>query len=122
MNTFFTNNTFFQPSTPSILDKPPFITLLPRLQILNNRYQELQNTNKPLGLAWTTFIAPPPLIGQQPDSTRFQSYALHRLHYRQDIQNHNLQLLSQKKINLNIRNKKLNDQFLHIHCHYLNQI
>ena len=56
------------------------------------------------------FVAAPPLFAQQLDSTRSESWALHRLKYRrdvhQDIQVHNLQILFQRNLVLKFEIKK----------------
>ena len=48
--------------------------------------------------------APPPLFGQHQESNRLHSWALNRLHYRQDIhediREHNIQILQQNSLQL----------------------
>ena len=92
------------PSTPSLSQISP--TLLP-LNFPNNldaRYREQSSTNIPLRLDWNTFIAPPPLFGQDQESNRLHNWALNRLQYRQDIhgdiREHKVQILQQKSLQL----------------------
>ena len=52
-----------------------------------------------------TFVAPPPLFDQRHNSNRLHYWALNRLQYRpdthKDIQEHNIQILTQDNLTLN---------------------
>ena len=94
--------TLSRPSTPSISQVSP--TLFPfKFPInLDARYQEQSLTNTLLRLDWNSFVAPPPLFGQDQESSRHHSWALNRLQYRQDIhkdiREHNIQILQQNSL------------------------
>ena len=92
------------PSTPSISHTsttpfPPNFPLNP-----DNRYKEQSTNNIPLRLGWNAFVAPPPLFGQHHDSNRLHNWALNRLQDRhdiyKDIQEHNIQILTQDNLPL----------------------
>ena len=92
------------PSTPSLSQISPTLFPLNFPNNLDARYREQSSTNIPLRLDWNTFVAPPPLFGQHQDSNRLHSWALNRLHYRQDIhediREHNIQILQQNSLQL----------------------
>ena len=89
------------PSTPSLSQISPTFFLLNFPNNLDARYRE-QSTNIPLRLGWNTFVAHPPLFGQNHESHRLHSWALNRLQYRQDIhediRQHNIQILQQNSL------------------------
>ena len=93
------------PSTPSISQVSPTLFPLNFPNNLDARYREQSSSNIPLRLDWNTFVAPPPLFGgQHQESNRLHSWALNRLHYRQDIhediREHNIQILQQNSLQL----------------------
>ena len=53
----------------------------------------------PLRLDWNTYVAPPPLFRRHLVSNRLHKRTLNRLqyrhHFRKDIQEHNIQILTQ---------------------------
>ena len=69
---------------------------------LNDQYQEIQNTSKPFSFDWKIFVAPTILLGQHFDGSRLRNWALNRQQYRhdilKDIQEHNIQILSQQSL------------------------
>ena len=76
-------------------------------------YRKKSSNNIHLRLDWNTFVAPPPLFGQDHESNRLHNWALNRLQYRQDIhkdiQEHDIQILTQDNLTLKIGiNVKLN--------------
>ena len=91
-------------TTPSLSQISPTLFPLNFPNNLDARYREQSSTNIPLRLDWNTFVAPPPLFGQHQDSNRLHSWALNRLHYRQDIhediREHNIQILQQNSLQL----------------------
>ena len=98
-----TSTTSFPPNFPTILD---------------NRYKEHLTNNIPLRLDWNTFVAPPPLFDQYLDSNRLHNWALNRLQYRhdihEDIQEHNIQILTQDNLTLKFeKTVKLNNLVHH---------
>ena len=74
-------------------------------------YRKKSSNNIHLRLDWNTFVAPPPLFGQDHESNRLHNWALNRLQYRQDIhkdiKEHDIQILTQDnlllKIEINVR-------------------
>ena len=92
------------PSTPSLtpISQTP---IPPNFPInLDARYRENSTNNIQLRLDWNTFVAPPPLFGQNHESHRLDNWALNRLEYLQDIhkdiQDHNIQILRQDNLTL----------------------
>ena len=86
---------------------------------LEDRYKEHLSTNTPLRIEWNTFVAPPPPFGQYHDSNRLHNWALNRLQYRhdihKDIQEHNIQILTQDKLTLKFEIKvQLNNLVHHL--------
>ena len=105
-------------STPPISQTPttPFPPNFPTN--LDDRYKEHLTKNIPLRLDWNTFVAPTPLFGQYHDGYRLHNWALNRLQYRQgnqkDIQEHNIQILTQNKLTLKFEiTVKLNNLVVH---------
>ena len=95
------DTTLSLPETLSLLSTPS-ITQVPQTPCSTNfstnldaRYREISTNNIHLRLDWNTFVAPPPLFGQHHESNRLHNWALNRLQYRQDIQEHNIQILTQ---------------------------
>ena len=92
------------PSTPSLtqISQIPFPPNFPTN--LDARYRENSTNNIPPRLDWNTFVAPPPLFGQHHRNHRLHNWALNRLQYRQDIhkdiQDHNIQILTQDNLTL----------------------
>ena len=91
-------------STPSKSQVSPTLFPLKFPNNLDARYREQSSSNIPLRLDWNTFVAPPPLFGQNQESNRLHSWALNRLQYRQDIHDdireHNIQILQQNSLQL----------------------
>ena len=92
--------TLLLPSTPSITQIPqtPCPTHFPTN--FEARYREKSTNNIHLRLDWNTFEAPPAIFGQHHQSNRLHNWALNRLQYRQDIQEHNIQILTQDNLTL----------------------
>ena len=71
---------------------------------LDARYRENSTNNIQLRLDCNTFVASPPFFGQHHGITRLHNWALNRLQYRQDIhkdiQEHNIQILTQDNLTL----------------------
>ena len=106
------------PSSPSISQisttsfPPNFSTNL------DDRYTEHLTNNTSLRLDLNTFVAPPPLLSQHLDSNRLYNWALNRLQYRhdihKDIQEHNIQILTQDNLTLKFeKTVKLNNLVHH---------
>ena len=92
------------PSTPS-MSQTSTTSFPPNFPInLDDRYKEHLTSNIHLRLDWSTFVAPPPLFGQHTDSNRLHNWALNRLQSRhdilKDIQEHNIQILTQDNVTL----------------------
>ena len=98
------SETFLLPSTPSLthFSQRPFPPNSSRN--LEARYRENSINNIQLRLDWNSFVAPPPFIGQHHENHRLHNWALNRLQYRQDIhkdiQDHNIQILTQDNLTL----------------------
>ena len=74
------------PSPPSETDITQLTTSLTSFPSqLNDTYQELQKTSKPICLYWNSFVVPPPPFEQHIDSSRLHYWALSRLQYRHEI-------------------------------------
>ena len=74
-------------STSSATGQTPSTTFPTNFpNFLDGRYRELQGTSIPLRLDWNTFVAFPPLFGQNLDSIRLHNWALNKLQYRHDTQ------------------------------------
>ena len=92
------------PSTPSStqISQTPFPPNFPTN--LDARNREILTNNIPPRLDWNTFVAPSPLFGQHHQNHRLHNWALNRLQYRQDIhkdiQDHNIQILTQDNLTL----------------------
>ena len=92
------------PSSPSLTQnsQTPFPPNFPTN--LDARYRENSTNNIQLRLDWKTFVAPPQLFGQHHESNRIHYWVLNRLQYRQDIhkdiQEHNIQILTQDNLTL----------------------
>ena len=95
---------FSLPSTPSLsqISQTPFPPNFPRN--LDSRYKEHSTNNKSLRLDGNTFVISPPFLCQHHESNRLHKLALNRLQYRQDInkdiQEHNIQILTQDNLTL----------------------
>ena len=101
------------PSTPTTSFPPNFPTKL------DDSYKVHLTKKIPLQLDWNTFVAPPPLFGQHLDSNRLHNWAFNRLQYRQnihkDIQEHNIQILTQDNLTLKFEKPvKLNNLVHHL--------
>ena len=85
---------------------------------LDDRYEKHLTNKIPLRLDWNTFVASPPLFGQHLDSLRLHNWVLNRLQYRhvihKDIQEHNIQILTQDNSTLKLEiTVKLNNLVHH---------
>ena len=92
---------------PSTLSQTQTTTFpLNFLTNLDDGYRELLTNNVLLRLDWNTFVATPPLFGQHLDSKRLLNWAPNRLQYRhdihKDIQEHNIQILTQDNLSLKL--------------------
>ena len=103
--TFSLPENLLLPSTPSItqISQTSFPPNFPTN--LDARYRENSTNNIHPGLDWNTFVAPPPLFGQHHKSNTLNNWALNKLQYQQDIhkdiQEHNIQILTQNNLTLN---------------------
>ena len=98
-------DTLSQPSTPSSISQTPTTTFPLNFPTnLEVRYRELLTNIIALRLYRNIFLAPPSLFGQHLDSNSLHDWALNRLQYRhdihKDIQEHNIQILTQDYLTL----------------------
>ena len=98
------SETLSLPSTPSLaqISQTPFPSNFPTN--LDAIYRENSTNNIQLRFDWNRFVAPPPLFRQHHESNRLHNWALNRLQYREeihkDIQEHNIQILTQDNLTL----------------------
>ena len=92
------------PSTPSLsqISQTHFPLNFPTN--LDARYRENSTNDIQIRLDWNRFVAPSLLFGQHRESHRLYNWARNRLQYRQDIQkdiqDHNIQILTQDNFTL----------------------